>query len=77
MAYIRRIELDGFKSFGARLTSVEFTNTFNAVVGPNGSGKSNIVDGINFVLGGLSAKAMRAEKFSDLIFPDTAPNIDF
>ncbi len=68
MAYIKRIELDGFKSFGLRHTSVEFTDSFNAVVGPNGSGKSNIVDGINFVLGGLSAKSMRAQKFSDLIF---------
>lgn len=68
MAYIKRVELDGFKSFGVKHTTIEFTNTFTAIVGPNGCGKSNIVDGVNFVLGGLSAKSMRAEKLSDLIF---------
>ncbi len=37
-------------------------------IGPNGSGKSNVCDALCFVLGKSSAKDMRAEKSSNLIF---------
>ncbi|HSU72628.1 MAG TPA: chromosome segregation protein SMC, partial [Candidatus Binatia bacterium] len=40
----------------------------NVVIGPNGSGKSNILDALCFVLGKTSAKSMRAEKTSNLIY---------
>lgn len=59
--------MHGFKSFGKR-TELVFTNEFNCVVGPNGSGKSNILDALCFVLGKTSAKALRSEKSSHLIY---------
>lgn len=67
MAYIKRLVMQGFKSF-ARRTEIPFTNGINVIIGPNGSGKSNISDAICFALGRLSAKSMRAEKGSNLIF---------
>jgi chromosome segregation protein len=63
---ISRINLKNFKSF--RRASIPIPQGFTAIVGPNGSGKSNIVDAICFVLGRSSAKSLRAERFSDLIF---------
>ncbi|AEC51316.1 chromosome segregation protein smc1 [Pyrococcus sp. NA2] len=68
MPYIEKLELKGFKSYGNRKVVIPFSKGFTAIVGANGSGKSNIGDAILFVLGGLSAKAMRASRISDLIF---------
>nr|5XEI_A Chain A, Chromosome partition protein Smc [Pyrococcus yayanosii CH1] len=68
MPYIEKLELKGFKSYGNRKVVIPFSKGFTAIVGANGSGKSNIGDAILFVLGGLSAKAMRATRISDLIF---------
>jgi len=59
--------MHGFKSF-ANHTELVFGNGFNCILGPNGSGKSNIGDAICFVLGKSSAKGMRAEKGSGLIY---------
>ena len=67
MTYITKMRLKGFKSF-ANPTELEFKNNYNVIIGPNGSGKSNIMDGLSFVLGTISAKSMRAEKSSNLIF---------
>ncbi len=67
MTRIKKIHLHGFKSF-AKPLDLEFGNGFNVILGPNGSGKSNIADSICFVLGKLSAKSLRAEKSSNLIF---------
>lgn len=66
MIHISKISLRNFKSF--RRVSLPIPRGFTAIVGPNGSGKSNIVDAICFVLGRSSAKSLRAERFSDLIF---------
>ncbi|WP_087037667.1 chromosome segregation protein SMC [Thermococcus litoralis] len=71
MPYVERLEMKGFKSYGNRKVVVPFSRGFTAIVGANGSGKSNIGDAILFVLGGLSAKAMRATRISDLIFAGT------
>jgi len=66
MIRISRVSLKNFKSF--RRASIPIPMGFTAIVGPNGSGKSNIVDALCFVLGRSSAKSLRAERFSDLIF---------
>ncbi len=64
---IKRMVLDGFKSFGKR-TELIFGDQFNVVLGPNGSGKSNILDALCFVLGKSSSKSLRAEKTANLIY---------
>jgi len=66
--HIKKIVIRGFKSFGNRKVTVNFSKGFVVVVGPNGSGKSNLLDAIRFGIGMLSAKSMRAGSFSDLIF---------
>lgn len=61
------MELQGFKSFGARKVTLNFDRGFTVVTGPNGSGKSNVIDAIRFALGETSPRALRADKFSDVI----------
>ncbi|MGC8817743.1 MAG: AAA family ATPase, partial [Candidatus Hadarchaeum sp.] len=68
MPYISKIELRGFKSFGNNKVTIPLSKGLTAIVGPNGMGKSNIIDALCFVLGWMSAKTMRAERFSDLLF---------
>ncbi|MCX8158985.1 MAG: chromosome segregation protein SMC [Candidatus Pacearchaeota archaeon] len=67
MTYIKKIVMQGFKSF-ARRTEIPFDKGINVIVGPNGSGKSNISDALCFVLGRLSIKSLRAAKAKNLIF---------
>ena len=67
MTRINRITLQGFKSFADKVT-IPFPTGFTVICGPNGSGKSNICDAIMFALGISSAKVIRAERLSDLIF---------
>lgn len=65
--HLKRLELNGFKSF-AKKSEFVFDVPIIAIVGPNGSGKSNVVEAIRFVLGEQSTKSMRAKTGSDLIF---------
>lgn len=66
--HVSKIEMRGFKSFGNTKVTLPLSPHLTAIVGPNGSGKSNIVEAFCFVLGWMSAKTMRAERFSDLLF---------
>lgn len=65
--YLKKLELNGFKSFAASAT-VEFSAGITAIVGPNGSGKSNIADAIRWILGEQSMKNIRSQNSRDLIF---------
>ncbi|MEM0333430.1 MAG: chromosome segregation SMC family protein [Candidatus Aenigmatarchaeota archaeon] len=68
--YITRITLQGFKSFNRKI-SIPFSPNLNIITGPNGSGKSNIIDAVSFVLGRISAKSLRADRLTELIFRGT------
>ncbi len=76
-AYIDRIHVYGFKSYGLRKLTIPVGNGFVGIVGPNGSGKSNIGDSIVFALGLATAKSMRALKLSDLIFSSRGRSAEF
>lgn len=76
-AYIERINVYGFKSYGNRRLSIPVGNGFVGIVGPNGSGKSNIGDAVVFALGLATAKSMRALKLSDLIFSSRGKSAEY
>ncbi|MBQ4079817.1 MAG: AAA family ATPase, partial [Thermoguttaceae bacterium] len=68
---LKSIELYGFKSFADR-TRLELDESVCALVGPNGSGKSNVVDAIKWALGEQSAKRLRGDEMTDVIFNGSA-----
>ena len=64
---LSRIRLSGFKTF-VDATTLELPGSLTGIVGPNGCGKSNIIDAVRWVLGESSARSLRAEAGTDVIF---------
>jgi chromosome segregation protein len=71
--YLKRLELQGFKTFAQKTVLVFEPDVGNrrgltGVVGPNGSGKSNVADSLRWVMGEQSLRLLRAKKSEDVIF---------
>ena len=66
--FIKRIIIDGFKSYKEKVVLDGFDDSFNAITGYNGSGKSNILDAICFVLGLSGLDIARCQNLLDLVY---------
>ena len=64
---LSKIKLAGFKSF-VDPTIISFPSDLVSILGPNGCGKSNTIDAVRWVLGESSAKNLRGESMTDVIF---------
>ncbi|MBV8497060.1 MAG: AAA family ATPase, partial [Gammaproteobacteria bacterium] len=68
---LTKIKLAGFKSF-VDPTQISFPSNLTGVVGPNGCGKSNVIDAVRWVMGELSAKTLRGDNMTDVVFNGSA-----
>ena len=76
-AWIEKITVEGFKSYGKDRVEIPIGKGFVAIVGPNGAGKSNIGDAISFALGLATAKTLRAKNLSYLIYTRGEERADY
>ncbi len=76
-AWIEKIVLEGFKSYGKERVEIPLGEGFIGIVGPNGAGKSNIGDAISFALGIATAKTLRAKNLSYLIYNRNSERADY
>ncbi|MFN3263313.1 MAG: chromosome segregation protein SMC [Aquificaceae bacterium] len=76
-AWIEKITLEGFKSYGKERVEIPLGQGFIGVVGPNGAGKSNIGDAISFALGIATAKTLRARNLSYLIYSKDSDRAEY
>ena len=64
---LTKLKLAGFKSF-VDPTTLTVPGNLVGVVGPNGCGKSNIIDAVTWVMGESSARHLRGDALTDVIF---------
>ncbi len=64
---LSKIKLAGFKSF-VDPTTIHLPSNLIGIVGPNGCGKSNVIDAVRWVMGESSAKHLRGDSMTDVIF---------
>jgi len=64
---LSKIKLAGFKSF-VDPTTIPLPTNLTGIVGPNGCGKSNTIDAVRWVMGESSAKHLRGDSMTDVIF---------
>jgi len=64
---LSKIKLAGFKSF-VDPTTIPLPTNLTGIVGPNGCGKSNTIDAVRWVMGESSAKNLRGDSMTDVIF---------
>ena len=67
LAYLKQLDINGFKSFASPTTFV-FDHGVTAIIGPNGSGKSNIAEALRWVLGEQQYSNLRSRRTEDVIF---------
>lgn len=64
---LQHIKLSGFKSF-VDPSVLKVSDNLVGIVGPNGCGKSNLIDAVTWVMGESSAKHLRGDSLTDVIF---------